>query len=44
MYNSVKNNIIGLTLFIILYRYKLEIIREVRSIKTIIKKIKILIN
>ena len=33
-----------LTPFIILYNYKLEIIREARSIKIIAKKIRILIN
>ena len=32
-----------LTPFIILYKYKLEIIREIKNIKIIIKKIKILI-
>ena len=32
-----------LIFFTILYKYKLELIREIRSIKIIIKKIKILI-
>ena len=33
----------GLTLFIILYKYELEIIRDVRDIKIITKKVKILV-
>ena len=34
---------IGLIFFIVLYGYKLELIRKTRSIKIIIEKIKILI-
>ena len=34
---------IGLIFFIILYRYKLKLIREIRNIKIIIEKVKILI-
>ena len=33
----------GLIPFVILYKYKSELIREIRSIKIIIKKIRILI-
>ena len=43
MYNSARSDIIGLTSFAVLYRYKLEITREARSIKIIIKKVRILI-
>ena len=43
IYNNIKSNIIGSILFAVLYRYKLEIIREIRNIKIIAEKIRILI-
>ena len=43
MYNSAKNSIIKLIPFIALYKYKLELIKKARNIKTIIKKARILI-
>ena len=43
IYNSIKSNIMGIIFFTALYNYKLELIREAKNIKIIIKKIKILI-
>ena len=43
MYNNIKNSIIKLMPFAALYNYESELIREVRSIKIIVKKVRILI-
>ena len=44
IYNSIKSDIMGLIFFIVLYKYELEIIREIRSIKIIMEKIRMLIT
>ena len=44
MYNSVKNNIIKLISFIILYNYNPELIRNVKNIKIIIKKVRMSVS